>query len=118
MDSYSSSEILSDCRTIKRHIIAMKKKHIYREFDRIAKDVVGDCRRAQRYYVMQMCEQLGKVDHRLPFVMWCSKKRVLAFQYDNAATPTQIGRGRGKWYLFPKSGESAECVDITEPIKD
>ena len=58
----------------------MKKRVIYNEFQRIAKEVVGECRKAQKYYVMQMCEQLGKVDHKQPFVLWCSKKRVLAYQ--------------------------------------
>ena len=90
----------------------MKKRVIYSEFQRIAKEVVGECRKAQKYYVMQMCEQLGKVDHKQPFVLWCSKKRVLAYQSGMPNPKPQTANGRGAYYLFRNNSDMAERVSF------
>ena len=89
----------------------MKKQHIYEEFIRIAKEVVGDNRKAQKYYVMQMCEQLGKVDYKHPFVLWCSRKRVLAYQTGMQTTNKPMETSaKGSYYLFRHNAESADRV--------
>lgn len=90
----------------------MKKNDIYREFQSIAKEVVGENRKAQKYYVMQMCEQLGKVNHRNPFVMWCSRKRCLVYQSGMAEKPTPKSSQNGAYYLFRNNSQSAERVSF------
>lgn len=91
----------------------MKKRVIYNEFQRIAKEVVGECRKAQKYYVMQMCEQLGKVDHKQPFILWCSKKRCLVYQSGMRELPKPIANtNRGAYYLFRNNADMAERVSF------
>ena len=90
----------------------MKKNDIYREFQSIAKEVVGENRKAQKYYVMQMCEQLGKVNHKNPFVMWCSRKRCLVYQSGMAEKPKPQSRRNGAYYLFRNNSQSAERVSF------
>ena len=90
----------------------MKKQFIYNEFQRIAKEIVGDNRKAQKYYVMQMCEMLGKINYKRPFVMWCSRKRVLAYQtgMQHYSEPKQAQNG--SYYLFRHNSESADRVQF------
>ncbi len=90
----------------------MKKSAIYNEFHRIAAEVVGDNRKAQKYYVMQMCEQLGKVNHKNPFVMWCSRKRCLVYQSGMQEKPTPKSSKSGAYYLFRNNSQSAERVQF------
>lgn len=90
----------------------MKKKHIYSEFDKIAKEIVGECRKAQRYYVMQMCECLGKVNYKQPFVMWCSKKRVLIYQSGMTEPIPQSTNTKGTYYFFRKNTDHCDKVDL------
>jgi len=91
----------------------MKKKHIYNEFNRIAAEIVGDCRKAQRYYVMQMCEQLGKIDYKKPFVMWCNKKRVIVYQSGmTEPKPHTTIKSNGSYYLFRNNTEHCDKVDL------
>ena len=89
----------------------MKKRVIYSEFQRIAGEIVGENRKAQKYYVMQMCEQLGKVDYKKMFVMWCSKKRCVAYQKDVETENPQNGKD-GNYYLFHAKGIAAYKVRI------
>ena len=89
----------------------MKKRVIYNEFQRIAMEMVGECRKAQKYYVMQMCEQLGKVDHKQPFVLWCSKKRCLSFQYGLQQMKPKDS-ANGIYYLFRNNADMAERVSF------
>lgn len=90
----------------------MKKNDIYREFQRIAAEVVGDNRKAQKYYVMQMCEQLGKVNHKNPFVMWCSRKRCMVYQSGMVEKPTPKNSQNGAYYFFRNNSQSAERVSF------
>ena len=89
----------------------MKKRHIYDEFQRIAKEVIGENRKAQKYYVMQMCEQLGKIDYKKPFVLWCSHKRCLAYQTGMQLAQPQSS-AKGTYYLFRHNAESADRVQF------
>ena len=88
----------------------MKKQFIYDEFQRIAKEIVGENRKAQKYYVMQMCEMLGKVDYKRPFVLWCSRKRVLAYQTGMQGYTSPKTSQNGAYYLFRHNAESADKV--------
>ena len=92
----------------------MKKRFIYDEFQRIAAEIVGRNRKAQKYYVMQMCEQLGKIDYKKPFVMWCSHKRVLAYQTGMLQTSTtdfaMTNPKTGAYYLFRNNADCADKV--------
>ena len=92
----------------------MKKQFIYDEFQRIAKEIVGENRKAQKYYVMQMCEMLGKVDYKKPFVLWCSRKRVLAYQTGMQQTSTSeiamCNNQTGAYYLFRNNADCADKV--------
>ena len=90
----------------------MKKKDIYREFQSIAKEVIGENRKAQKYYVMQMCEMLGKVDHKKPFVMWCNRKRCLVYQSGMQQKPKPQSQTIGAYYLFRNNSQSAERVSF------
>lgn len=90
----------------------MKKNDIYREFQRIAAEVVGENRKAQKYYVMQMCEQLGKVNHKNPFVMWCNRKRCMVYQSGMVEKPTPKSAQNGTYYLFRNNSQSAERVSF------
>jgi hypothetical protein len=89
----------------------MKKKDIYKEFQRIAAEVVGENRKAQKYYVMQLCEQLGKVNHKIPFVMWCNKKRCMSFQYGLQQMKPKDS-ANGIYYLFRNNSQSAVQVNL------
>lgn len=92
----------------------MKKRIIYDEFQRIAAEIVGKNRKAQKYYVMQMCEMLGKVDYKKPFVLWCSRKRVLAYQTGMQQTSTSdlamANSHTGVYYLFRNNANGADKV--------
>ena len=90
----------------------MKKNDIYREFQRIAAEVVGENRKAQKYYVMQMCEMLGKVDHKKPFVMWCSRKRCLVYQSGMQPMANPKSSQNGTYYLFRNNADMAERVSF------
>ena len=90
----------------------MKKNDIYREFQSIAKEVVGENRKAQKYYVMQMCEMLGKVDHKKPFVMWCNRKRCLVYQSGMQPMAEPKTSQNGTYYLFRNNADMAERVSF------
>lgn len=90
----------------------MKKNDIYREFQSIAKEVVGENRKAQKYYVMQMCEMLGKVDHKRPFVMWCNRKRCLVYQSGMQPMAEPKSSQNGTYYLFRNNADMAERVSF------
>lgn len=78
----------------------MKKNFIYKEFMRIAAEVVGDNRKAQKFYVMKMCEELGKINYKKPFILWCTRKRCEAYQYNNVQEIPSLKRGVGNYYIF------------------
>lgn len=90
----------------------MRKNDIYKEFQRIAAEVVGENRKAQKYYVMQMCEMLGKVDHKKTFVIWCSKKRCVVYQRDMVQQSKPQPTNKGTYYLFRNNADMAERVSF------